>query len=705
MGQVDKKHLAMFVTGAAAVTAQVVLVRELIAIFGGNELIYGLIMAIWLLTYAFGAWLGGRLADRITSHLSAFVFTQSITMLLLPAMIFFVRGSRSLFGIQAGVIPGLPAIAQISLAALFPVTLVLGLQFALGSIILNDKGRGIGSAYLLEAAGSFTAGLGLSLVLLNFLNSFALAALLALLLAASIFLLTGPRRAWLLLLIAGLLLITSSYCEKSADRLAWRGFALVSAADSPYGKLAVTKERNETNYFLDGALLFSTADQPLAEEFINLALIMRERPQDVLLIGGGFGGAIGEVLKYPVSRLDYLELDPQVIRLAAPHFPPPAVVHAADGVGFVNQTANRYDLIIIDLPDPYSALLNRYYTREFYQQCRKILRPGGILAFKLSGSADFMGTETRQLNTTIFKTVSQLFNQVTIIPGNNIYFFASDHQLAPDPKKMRPTQFFNAAALRVDLSPDKIKYVRRAIGFDERTRINTNLQPVSYYQALLLWASYFNPAVKYFLYTLLQIPFLCVVAVVILGLLLVRFIRPLRLPVLVAALGFVGMSTQLLIILAFQSRYGYLYQALALLTGAFMAGLALGSYYINRNYGTFGSTGRALLAIITGLALFILFLITGITQFDLPAFIFPLCSIVTGGLIGALFPIAVKVGERSRAGVGRLAGTLYSADLFGSAAAALLVTIFLVPVYGIIATGAISLLILLLVLLFVKNLG
>jgi spermidine synthase len=706
MNRWNNKTVALFISGVAALTAQVVLLRELIALFGGNELIYGLILTVWLLTYAVGSILGGKLADRISSHLSAFVLTQSILLFLLPAMIFTIRGSRELFGLPFGVLPALPAILQVTAVAIFPVTLILGLQFSLGSVLLEQKTRGIGSAYILESAGAFTGGLILSLVLLHFFNSCQIAALSALLLALSVIALTGRKRTLFLLVFALLLLGAANYLERTANDLAWHGYGLVKTADSPFGKLALTRSGEQFNYYLDGGLLCSTADLPLAEEFIHLTMIQHRDPADVLLIGGGLGGAVGEALKYPVKNLDYVELDPKLIKLRQVDFPANVKFQASDGVRYIKTTKKKYDLVIINLPDPQSALLNRYYTREFYQSAGQILQPGGIVAFKLSGSADFMSTETRQLNATVFKAAAQAFPAVTVFPGNYLYFFASGRPTTPDPAKLQSARYFNLPALKLDLSREKTNYVKKAIGFDERTRLNTELQPISYYQAILLWASYFNPAVKYFLYSLLQINLLHILAALALLFGLIElFLKPLRLPATVSALGFAGMTAQLIVILVFQSEFGYLYQAIALLSAAFMAGLAAGGYLTNNYFDRLGAPKRLMGTVFIVFAVLLLLFIACVSYLTLPVWLFPLFSLLFGSLVGLYFPLAVRAGETPGRGVGGLAGLLYGADLFGGALAAVLATIFFIPVLGIVLTALIVLSALALAFLLVKDLG
>ena len=118
-------------------------------------------------------------------------------------------------------------------------------------------------------------------------------------------------------------------------------------------------------------------------------------PRHVLLIGGGAEGLIGEILKHPIETLDYVELDPKLLILLDPYLSseakqalndPRVSTFYADGRYYVKQTDRFYDIVILNLPDPTNAMLNRFYTLEFFQELRRILNPRGIVITELSSS-------------------------------------------------------------------------------------------------------------------------------------------------------------------------------------------------------------------------------------------------------------------------------------------------------------------------------
>jgi spermidine synthase len=144
-----------------------------------------------------------------------------------------------------------------------------------------------------------------------------------------------------------------------------------------------------TMMMLDGVVQLATADEFVYHEMMaHVPLFAHGAAKDVLIIGGGDGGVLREVLKHPeVESATLCEIDQSVIELALEHFPkisdgafdhPKAKVVIADGTKFVAETEQRFDVIIVDSTDPIGpgAVL---FTREFYTNCKRCLKPGGLL--------------------------------------------------------------------------------------------------------------------------------------------------------------------------------------------------------------------------------------------------------------------------------------------------------------------------------------
>lgn len=142
---------------------------------------------------------------------------------------------------------------------------------------------------------------------------------------------------------------------------------------------------------LDGVVQLTELDNRIYHEMLtHVPAIAHGSPGDVLIIGGGDGGTLKEVLKHPVESVVLVELDAEVIALSRKFFPeisggafddPRASVVIGDGAAYVEATSRRFDLIVIDSTDsvgPGESL----FSDRFYQRCRSLLRPGGVVSLQ-----------------------------------------------------------------------------------------------------------------------------------------------------------------------------------------------------------------------------------------------------------------------------------------------------------------------------------
>ncbi|NYT78885.1 polyamine aminopropyltransferase [Alcaligenaceae bacterium] len=144
---------------------------------------------------------------------------------------------------------------------------------------------------------------------------------------------------------------------------------------------------------LDQRFMTSEADEFFYHEaLVHPAAMAHPDPSKVLIIGGGDGGALEEVLKYPsVTEATLVELDGQVVEIAREHLQninrgafddPRVTVHIADGVQFLVQTQQRFDLVVLDLTDP-DTPAGPLYTEAFFKECKRVLAPGGAVVLHL----------------------------------------------------------------------------------------------------------------------------------------------------------------------------------------------------------------------------------------------------------------------------------------------------------------------------------
>jgi spermidine synthase len=168
---------------------------------------------------------------------------------------------------------------------------------------------------------------------------------------------------------------------------------IVFAKSSPYQRMIVTRGRGGFQLFLNGNLQFSSADEyRYHEALVHPALSLNPAARRVLVLGGGDGLAVREILKYPsVEEIVLVDLDPEMVRLGKT-FPllaelnrgsldsPRVKVVNEDAYLWVQEDHGKFDAALVDFPDPNNFSLGKLYTTRFYALTRKALAPGAPLA-------------------------------------------------------------------------------------------------------------------------------------------------------------------------------------------------------------------------------------------------------------------------------------------------------------------------------------
>jgi spermidine synthase len=162
---------------------------------------------------------------------------------------------------------------------------------------------------------------------------------------------------------------------------------IVYSKDTPYQRIVITRGRAGFQLFLNGNLQFSSTDEyRYHEALVHPAMLLANNPRRVLVLGGGDGLALREVLKYPsVERVTLVDLDPDMTQLSS-RFPLLATLNrqafADRRVQVINEDAfvwveetieQKYDAVIVDFPDPNTFALGKLYTSHFYKMLRSRL--------------------------------------------------------------------------------------------------------------------------------------------------------------------------------------------------------------------------------------------------------------------------------------------------------------------------------------------
>jgi spermidine synthase len=202
--------------------------------------------------------------------------------------------------------------------------------------------------------------------------------------------------------------------------------------------------------FLDGLVQTTEKDEFYYHEMlVHPSLVCHPSPESVLIIGGGDGGALKQVLAYPVKHVTLVEIDADVIEVCREFFPwlkhclrdKRAELVVADGNDFLAQSQRTFDVILIDSSDPVgpSAVLHH---KEFFGKVKKRLKPGGVAASQ-SGSLLLHGATFRskaKFLSSLFRIVRFYISPVPTYPGGTwVYNFVSESVDPLDLKREPPS--------------------------------------------------------------------------------------------------------------------------------------------------------------------------------------------------------------------------------------------------------------------------
>jgi spermidine synthase len=258
----------------------------------------------------------------------------------------------------------------------------------------------------------------------------------------------------LVALVRADLLTTLSEDELYADEI-------VYSATSPYQRLLITRNEAGFQLFLNGNLQFSSADEyRYHEALVHPAMSTHGAPARVLILGGGDGLALREVLKYgSVKQVTLVDLDPKMTSLSesfpllgtlnAHSFRDPRVrVVNQDAMIWIERVREQFDAVIIDFPDPSSFSLGKLYTTRFYRLLRARLAPDAMVAVQCTSPL-----YARQAYWCIVRTMEAAGLIVkpyqTTVPSFGVWGFALARQ-SPFEISSRlsvPTKYLDAATL------------------------------------------------------------------------------------------------------------------------------------------------------------------------------------------------------------------------------------------------------------------
>ncbi len=725
-------YLAVLLKGITSVIAQTLLIRELFIVFNGNELTFGIILAIWLISGAAGSGFIANLFNKTEDAIRPYCFFTLIISIWLPIALALIRTSRLLLGVSFAEVLGINHIVIISALALSLIALCDGAMFTLGFRLISktDSGKGshVAKTYLLECLGVIIGGVSFTFILLNVFNSFEIVCLLVVLnlLCCSLLLIEDKNPflkagAWIFFIASLALSTQTQKLQKITLDKQWHKKILISYQNSVYGNIAVSKELDQFTIFYNGlpAISIPSPETYFTEDFIHIPMLTKDKIEKVLFVGHAVGGLLTEALKYPLKEVVYVEMDPLFIKaiqsLKEPQIQkeldnPRINIYFTDARNYVKTSKETFDCIFLNSGLPTSLAINRYYTEEFFRDASKTLKPDGILVLKTWGSLSYLSDEFKKINALLIQTLKSVFDYCEVVPGDGFNIIIASRRkpkleltfMAENLRRLKlKTNLISKEYLSLRLEKQYQDWFWDSLREElKNPEVNRDLKPVGLYEGLGLYYSQFSKNIPKLFAGFRKVNPAYLAWTLFIFLLLWRIslrygaMKPATLSLAVLSTGFFTMSIQVAVLFLFQSLLGYLFQWLAILTTSFMAGASLGAYYANKRTNLLCSIKKLALLEITLPALIALLTIGIITAFYkgsispvLIRWLFSIISLCGGLLVGLEIPVVyalyMKMSSPESASA-KIAGRLYCLDLIGACLGALIMPLILIPGCGII---------------------
>jgi spermidine synthase len=727
--------------GFSGLVAEILLLREFLIIFSGNEFSIGIILANWLILEAVGAFFLGRKVEKFQNKLETYTLITLLFSTSLLIAIYLIRILKGMMGVSIGESIGFFPIFFSSFLILSPVCILHGALFTFGyhiySMFSTQDASSAGRVYAYETAGTVIGGFTLTYFLIPYFDTFRVSSGLAVLNSIACLALLAPywknglhQKITLMItsIITFLFLVLTSQAHKLhtySITAQWKNLDIVHYQNSQYGNICVIENEGQYIFFQDGVpnIITPIPDIPFVEEFVHLPLLAHPEPKQLLILSGGAGGVINEAIKHPsIETIEYAELDPLIIDLIR-EFPTPLTeselndrrvkIKHMDGRLLLKSTRNKYDLILIGVTEPSNLQTNRFYTKEFFSLARERLNERGILVLGLSGSLSYSTEELQNLNSSIFHTLNRVFPYVRAIPGYGTnLFLLSDSREILTLEKTKIIERLDQRNIETNVIipwhiEQTLHHGWQGWFYDyiegSSQKINSDFYPIGVFYSVSHWNALFAPSIRW-LFKLFERISLGTIVLLFVFLLLLYFIVPSKrkrffrggITLAIFTTGFAGMIFSLMLIFTFQSIYGHVFSWIGLLVASFMAGAACGAMLVaivmDRIKDCFKFFARIELAIICfSIGCLLIVFIPNANLGDPNAFflfrsIFLVILFISGLSVGSQFPLANKLYLRDDTSLTKTAGTIYSADLLGGWFGGILGAVVLLPVLGLVGT-------------------
>jgi spermidine synthase len=667
-------------TGISSVVTQLLIIREFLAQFQGNEFVIALILFNWLILGGIGTILCRRITRNFWTATASCLGWLSLLLTGLPAVqILAIRYLRNVFFIHGSSV-GFYSILFYSFLVTAPYCLMIGfvLPYSLFVIRTSDPDYPGARIYITDNLGDVSGGALFSFVLVFWVSPMTAVFLSNLPLLLSVILLfhhfSRHRFSAYLGAVATLAVLTAGIFLEPSSLVPPEG-KLAYYSESRYGRIEVLKDQEQFTLVVGGVPLFSSQNLNMAEETVHYPLSQVDSARNILLISAE-GGMMAEIEKYHPASVDYVELDPKVAEVEfrfglIKKIPGLAVIHQ-DGRAYLENSKKMYDAIIVNLSEPNTFQINRFFTDRFFAMARRHLSRNGILSFAMEGFDNYLAEPQRQKLSSLYNTVSDYFDHVLLLPGEKIFFLCSSRPINTDIPKLLDKKGISTRFIKGyyygNLTPERIDRLNALT--DPKTPKNLDDIPQLMHLMFLQWFAKFSTSPTGF--------------IVVLALFCAVYLFRIHSEEFVLfSTGCTVMGSEILVIFAFQIFFGYIYFQIGLIVTVFLAGLLPGAWFGDK----LSKRSKQTLVFTDGILMVLIgLLMVALKEIGhhLPVMFYLVFGFSVSLICGFQFPVALYL----RGGDAPAVTRTFSADLIGAAFGTLITNVVLIPYFGIIWTAA-----------------
>ena len=675
------KQIVLF-TGISSIVTQLLTIRESYAQFHGNVYVIAMIFFVWLISGAMGTWIAKFCPKKfLTKNILGFL---CLLISILPAFqILAIRIFRNIFFIPGSEIGFYGIFVFVSTSICLYATLI-GFTLPYTFFVFKVQAPHIRAAniYIYDNIGDALGGLLFSFLLVTLCSPLITTSIvnLPLLLLGGLLIIRPVKLIKFIVFLFALILLFLPVCWQRYSLDSFQG-TMVNYTESYYGRIQIFKTNGRFLMIEDGVPKTNERNIVFEESIVHYGLSQLDSVKNVLTVSAN-SGILSEVKKYNPQIIENIEIDAKKSYLEQKYgfikpFKQVKMVQA-DARKYIQETNNKYDAIILNLPEPDTFQVNRFFTKEFFQKAIKKLSSNGVLIFSIEGFDSYISKTLKQQISSIYNTALAVFSHVKIFPGDRVIFVCSNKHVHMDipellSKKKIETQYIQYY-YHGDISKQRIKYTIDQL--DKSAKVNQDYIPTLVRMTVENWLSIFDTNLSLFILIIIVLCFLCII----------NFQSS---EFVLFSSGMTVMGFEIMLIFLFQMIFGDVYYQVCWIVTFFLIGLIPGAFFSNYWITKYKIDSKAkknillICDIFMILMIFFFILALKIFQNQLNLFFFLIYGFLLSMICGFQFPVALSTKPNKASFITKF----FAADILGAAFGILIVSIIGIPFYGIFWTA------------------